>query len=129
MLLRAHGFCLAAILTIVPSSLAADSHSTNSPAAQELKRLQPAPGLRLELFAQEPFVQNPVAFSIDTHGRFFIAETHRWSSSVFDITSNTPWLLDDLSCRTVNDRAIFLARTFATNATFLTNQSELIRLV
>ena len=107
----------------------AEVHSTNNPAAAGLKKFKLAPGLKAELFAAEPLLQNPVAFSIDGRGRFYIAESHRWAASVFDITQNTPWLLDDLSFRTVNDRAAFLSRTFATNFAVLTNDSELIRLV
>ena len=108
---------------------AADGHSTNTVTEADLKKFKLAPGLKAELFAAEPLLVNPVAFSIDGRGRFYIAESHRWATSVFDITANTPWLLDDLSFRTVNDRRAFLARTFATNFAVLTNDSELIRLV
>jgi len=102
---------------------------TNSAAELDLKKLQVAPGLKVELFAAEPMVMNPVAFSIDERGRFFIAETHRWGGSVFDITKELPWLLNDLSFRTVEQRAEFLTNQFATNLARLTNRSELIRLV
>lgn len=108
---------------------AADGHSTNTVTEADLRKFKLSPGLKAELFASEPLLVNPVAFSIDDRGRFYIAESHRWATSVFDITANTPWLLDDLSFRTVNDRGAFLARTFATNFAVLTNDSELIRLV
>ena len=114
---------------VILSARAAESHSTNTALAADLKKFKLAPGLKAELVAAEPLLQNPVAFSIDGRGRYFIAESHRWATSVFDITQNTPWLLDDLSFRTVNDRAAFLARQFATNFAVLTNESELIRLV
>ena len=108
---------------------AADAPLTNSLLAADLKKFQVAPGLKLEVVAAEPLLQNPVCFSIDARGRFFVVETHRYRTAIFDITANTPWLLDDLSFRTVPDRAAFLARTFATNLAVLTNQSELVRLV
>ncbi len=114
---------------VILSARAAESHSTNTALAADLKKFKLAPGLKAEVVAAEPLLQNPVAFSIDGRGRYFIAESHRWATSVFDITQNTPWLLDDLSFRTVNDRAAFLARQFATNFAVLTNDSELIRLV
>ena len=105
-------------------------HATNAAAEAKLKQLQVAPGLKVELVAAEPLLQNPVAFSVDERGRFFIAETHRWKSAVFDITQRVPWLLDDLSCRTVADREALLRRHFpGTNFATLTNHSELIRLV
>ena len=94
-----------------------------------LKKLQLAPGLKVELWAAEPLVMNPVAISVDERGRVFVAETHRWGSSIFDITKELPWLLNDLSIRTVEQREEFLARQFATNSARLTNRSELIRLV
>ena len=86
------------------------AHTTNAAAELSLKKLQVAPGLKVELFAAEPMLENPVSFSIDEHGRFFIAESHRWARSVFDITKELPWLLNDLSFRTVPDRTAFLSR-------------------
>ena len=111
----------------VPSVLA--QHSTESPAELAMKKFQLAPGLKIDLFAAEPQVIDPVSFSVDERGRIFVAETHRYKSSIFDITQNQPWLLDDLSFRTVADREAFLSKTFATNLSMMTNDSELIRLV
>ena len=34
-------------------------------------------GLKVELFAAEPLLANPVAFCIDEQGRFYVAETFR----------------------------------------------------
>src|SRR6266545_5563892 len=116
------------VLAVSFSSTGAD-HSSNAPALRDLKKFQVAPGLKVGLFATEPLLQNPVCFSIDQQGRFFVVETHRYRNAIFDITANTPWLLDDLSFRTVDDRAAFLARTFTTNFAALTNDSEIIRLV
>ncbi len=113
----------------VAQNVSAQTHATNSAAELSLKKLQAAPGLKVELFAAEPLLENPVSFSIDARGRFFIAETHRWDISIFDITKDLPWLLNDLSFRTVEQRTEFLARQFATNLTLLTRDSELIRLV
>ena len=120
----------AATLLGLLAAPAFSQHSTNAAAEAKLKQLQVAPGLKVELVAAEPLLQNPVAFSVDERGRFFIAETHRWKSAVFDITQRVPWLLDDLSCRTVADREAHLHRLFpGTNFATLTNASELIRLV
>ncbi len=119
----------AALLGLLASSSPAQ-HGTNAAAEAKLKQLQVAPGLKVELVATEPLLQNPVAFSVDERGRFFIAETHRWKSAVFDITKQVTWLLDDLSCRTLADREALLSRLFTgTNYGVLTNRSEIIRLV
>lgn len=116
---------LAALILPCPAQ-----HGTNAAAEAKLKQLQVAPGLKVELIAAEPLLQNPVAFSVDERGRFFIAETHRYKKAVFDITQRVPWLLDDLSCRTVADREALLRRHFpGTNFSVLTNDSEVIRLV
>src|SRR5687768_2868814 len=116
------------VLTGLAALASAAEHSTNSPVEADVRKLQVAPGWKAVPVAAEPLLQNPVAFSIDARGRFFVVETHRYRNAIFDITANTPWLLDDLSFRTVNDRGAFLARTFATNFSVLTNDSELIRL-
>lgn len=109
------------------SAIAAEHTTPTAPA--DLKKLQPAPGCKVELFAAEPLVQNPVAFSIDGRGRVFVAETHRWRDAIFDITQKPAWLLADLSFTNVPGRADFLRREFGTNGARLTNSSELIRLI
>ena len=121
---------LTSVATLLFALSALAQHATNAATEAKLKQLQVAPGLKVELVAAEPLLQNPVAFSVDERGRFFIAETHRWKTAVFDITKQVPWLLDDLSCRTVADREALLRRHFpGTNFATLTNHSELIRLV
>jgi len=69
-----------------------------------LKGFRVAPGLKVELFAAEPMVANPVAFSIDGRNRFFIAETFRYHAGVTDTRRHMEWLDDDLASRTVEDR-------------------------
>ncbi len=57
----------------------------------ELQRFTVAIGLKLELFTSEPLLANPVAVSIDGDGRMFSAGSHRWATSVFDITQHTDY--------------------------------------
>src|SRR5438552_3486243 len=77
--------CLWQVLAILMPScaglLAQPAQSTNtfsSAAELGVKKLQPAAGLKVELFAAEPLLRNPVSFSIDEKGRFFVVETHRY---------------------------------------------------
>lgn len=98
-------------------------------AASDARKFQMPAGLRLDIWAAEPQLSNSVAFSFDGRGRAFLAQSDRWAISVFDITAHTNWLLEDMSFRTVADRAAFLRREFATNLTFLTRESEVIRMV
>ncbi len=115
----------------VGGAAAAATATNAAPTAAELglKKLELAPGLKVELWAAEPMLENPVAISMDDRGRLFVAETHRWMKSIFDITQKPAWLLEDLALRTVEARTEFLKKTFATNLTILTQQSELIRLL
>ena len=108
-------------------------HAALSPAfdtaTSESQHFQLMPGLRLSVWAAEPQLSNSVAFSIDGKGRIFLAESDRWAISVFDITTHTNWLLEDMSFHRVADRAAFLTNQFATNLSFLTKDSEVVRLL
>jgi quinoprotein glucose dehydrogenase len=59
--------------------------------------------LKVEVWAAEPLLANPVAFGFDETGRCFVVETFRHTHGVPD-TRGKPWLDDDLACRTVADR-------------------------
>ena len=61
-------------------------------------------GLKVELFAAEPLLANPVAFCIDEKGVAYVAETFRHSDGVTDTRNHMDWLDDDMACRTVADR-------------------------
>jgi quinoprotein glucose dehydrogenase len=128
--LRSVLFDILCICCLSARAVFGQAHGTNiSEAELSVKRLEPATGLKVELFASEPLLQNPVAFSIDEKGRFFISETHRYKDSIFDITQRTAWLTNDLGTRTVGEREFFLRKTFGTNVGLLTKDSEIIRLV
>ena len=73
-----------------------------------LKKFAVAPGLRVDLWAEEPLIENVVAFAFDEKGRAFVVETHRRRTSVPDIRKNMDWLFDSLAMRTVEDRVAFL---------------------
>ncbi|MEA3212496.1 MAG: quinoprotein glucose dehydrogenase [Chthoniobacter sp.] len=81
--------------------------------AEAARRLAVAPGLRADLWAAEPDLENPVSFSFDDGGRCFVAETFRRRSSSLDIRAHQPWLLDSLAMRSVSDRLAFLQKAFA----------------
>lgn len=75
-----------------------------------MRKLRVAPGFKLELYAAEPLIQNPVSFAFDEKGRAFVVETHRRRTSVFDIRNHPEWLDDDFSFRTVLDRSNFFRK-------------------
>src|SRR5262245_36869256 len=72
--------------------------------SQAIRLFRPAQGLKVELFAAEPLLANPVAFAVDEKGRFYVAETFRHGAGVTDIRGHRDWLDDDLASRTVGDR-------------------------
>lgn len=110
--------------------MASDLAAQHGDADLVAKQLQPAAGLKVETYASDPLFFNPVAFTVDEKGRLFVAETHRYKDSIFDLWKmNDRWKMADFSFRTVEDREKFLAKEFATNIAFLTKDSEIIRLV
>ena len=78
--------------------------------AQAAARLAVAPGLRADLWAAEPDLENPVSFSFDERGRCFVAETFRRKSSSLDIRPHQPWLLQSLAMRSVGGSARLSSR-------------------
>ncbi len=69
-----------------------------------LKGFKAAKGMTVDLVAGEPALANAVAFTIDNQGRFFVVETHRLATGVFDTRRYRHWLADDLACKSVADR-------------------------
>jgi quinoprotein glucose dehydrogenase len=94
-----------------------------------IKKFTIPENFEVKVWAAEPLLENPVSFSFDEQGRAYVAETHRFNNSVFDITQNTNWLRDDLSFETVGQRAEFLKKTFGTNVNNLTRFSERLQML
>ncbi len=94
-----------------------------------LKRIQVPEGLRVDLFAAEPLLANPVAFCVDNKNRFYVAETFRHGAGVTDIRGHMDWLDDDLACRTVADRIAMLKRRVANHAAGYGVAHDRVRLI
>src|SRR4051794_38635542 len=75
-----------------------------------LRAIRRPDDLAVSLFAAEPRLANPVAFSFDPKGRLFVVETFRLGAGVTDNRSHMPWLADDLACRTVADREAMMRK-------------------
>jgi len=119
-------------------SLAADAKQeqlTNSdfgpPIDPELaiKQFKAPEGFKIDLFAAEPQLANPVSFCLDEQGRVFVAETFRYRTSAFDIRQHMQMYYDDLASRTVEDRAAMIQRFLGNQVGKLTIQSEVVRLL
>ena len=94
-----------------------------------IKQFQTPPGFKIDLFAAEPQLLNPVAFSIDEQGRVYVAETFRYRKSVYDIRGHMDFYADDIACRTVEDRVAMIKKHLGDKWQTLTNESERIQLL
>ena len=102
---------------------------TPKAAAQNLAKARLPRGFTAELWASEPLLANPVAFTFDGQGRMYVSETHRYRSSVLDIR-NYYWMLeDDLACRNQDDWLASIKRNLPKDWQELTKESEIVRLI
>ena len=127
------GFLLAA--TLLPNSHAAvggavEQHLGVAEASDEgqraIKKFVVAPGLKVNLFAAEPFLANQVSFTTDERGRWYVAETFRVYTGVPDASEHLDWVDEDLACQTVEERLALLKRKYGDHFNELTNFSEKI---
>jgi quinoprotein glucose dehydrogenase len=94
-----------------------------------VRKLEPAAGLRIDLFAGEPQLANPVSLWVDDRGRVYVAETHRYNTSALYVKQHSHWYFDDLACRTVEDREAMARKYMGADAAKLAVQSEIVRLL
>ena len=65
---------------------------------------------KLELFAAEPLLSDPVAMSFDERGRLYIALHHRNRHGTEDTREHRYWREDDQASRTVEDRLRYMEK-------------------
>jgi quinoprotein glucose dehydrogenase len=76
------------------------------------------PGIKIELWAAEPMLANPVAFSQDEKGRWYVAETFRQERGVEDNRGHKQWLDEDIAAQTIEDRLAYMHKHYADPAKF-----------
>jgi quinoprotein glucose dehydrogenase len=103
--------------------------SASNEAELAIKKFQVLPGLKADLWAAEPMLANPVAFTFDERGRVYVCETFRLHAGVDDIREIMPWLDEELASRTVDDRLAEMKRHLGDRFSSYTNNSERIRLL
>src|ERR1043166_5910613 len=96
---------------------------------REIKRFRIPKGFKVELFAAEPMLANPVAFAIDEKGRFFVAETFRLHAGVTDIRGHMSWLDEELASTSVEERVEIMKRHEEKRIADYTKESDRIRLI
>ncbi|HEY1170327.1 MAG TPA: PVC-type heme-binding CxxCH protein [Verrucomicrobiae bacterium] len=87
--------------------------------ATAMKKFRITPGLKIDVFAAEPDIQDVVSFAFDDKGRAYVVETGRRRTSVYDIRKHRDWTENDLSFRTVQDRIDFLKEKLVPDNTAL----------
>ena len=86
-------------------------------------------GFKCELVAGDTLLANPVAFTIDERGRFFIAETFRFNAGVPDIRGRMHWLDTELAVKSVAERVAYTKRFEPTNLSWWTNKADRISIL
>jgi quinoprotein glucose dehydrogenase len=127
---------------LVSGLLASAQPVTNAPAAAlpyvapasgeaelAIKRFTAPPGFKVDLWAAEPMLANPVTFGFDERGRAYVCETFRLAAGVDDIRGIMSWLDEELASRSVNDREAEMKRHLGERFATYTQRSERIRLL
>lgn len=118
------------MLAIVTVAFAGDPPTAGyqakvAPASKDYQKAMAAArlpaGMKIDLWAAEPLLANPVAFAIDHQNRIYVAETFRLHAGVTDIRGylnpkGNYWLDEDLACRTVEDRIAMTRRKLGDQA-------------
>lgn len=87
-------------------------------------------GLTCELFAAEPLVGNPVAFTFDRFGKLFVCETYRQVKAVTDNRGQSEdWLNADLAAMSVADRIRYHRELLGEKAAEFERYDDLIRVL
>src|SRR6266446_4984519 len=94
-----------------------------------IKKFQVASGLKVDLWAAEPLLANPVAFNFDEKGRAYVCETFRLNAGVDDIRQLMDWLDEELASRSADDRLAEMKRHLGDRFATYSEQSERISLL
>src|SRR5579859_1186570 len=94
-----------------------------------IAKMRPAPGLKVELWAAEPMLANPVALNFDNKGRCYLVETWRFEHGVIDMRGHQDWLADDLASKSVEDRISLVRRKMGPNARTFAKYPDVVRLL
>ncbi len=111
-------------IALLPSDVSAQrggKKKDDRPSADvSAKAVRVEDGLKVEVWAAEPLLANPVCFAFDEKGKCYVAETYRHTDGVTDTRNHMNWLDDDMNSRSVADRVKMFEKwkypTFPQNA-------------
>jgi len=103
-------------------------------AAKAMEKYKTASGLKLEVFAAEPQLVNPVALWMDDRGRAWVVETYRFEGGgeghgVYDIRHRYHQLDDDLAMKMVEQRLETLLKWNNGDLSSLTEWPDRLRMI
>jgi quinoprotein glucose dehydrogenase len=76
------------------------------------------PGLHCDLWAAEPLLANPVCFTQDEKGHWYVAETFRQERGIEDDRGHKDWQDDDIASKSVEDRLRMMHKFYPDPAKF-----------
>src|SRR5215212_5329659 len=94
-----------------------------------MKRFRIPKGFKVELFAAEPHLANPVCFTIDEKGRFYVAETFRLHAGVTDIRGHMTWLDAELASKSVEERVAYMKKFEGNRIGDYSKEADQVRLI
>ncbi len=98
-------------------------------AEKDAERFRVPKGLKVDVFAAEPQLANPVQMCTDQQGRFWIAETFRYRlGGVIDVRDVT-WWDEDLASKTVEDRVNLVKRKMGDDVDQMRWNTERLQMV
>ncbi len=132
--------CVAVVLSIAGARSQADEAgaaeeyrpaiaAASDDAERAIATFRVPPGLKVDLYAAEPMVANPVAFCFDEKRRLFVAETFRQEKGVEDNRHHMDWLDDDLAAQTVEDRLAYFKKHLGASIADYTKEHDRVRLL
>jgi quinoprotein glucose dehydrogenase len=128
-------FICSAISLAVPPDAAPPSPdvpqiaAASDEAEKAIKSFRVPQGLEVRLFAAEPDVANPVAFTIANDGKVYVCESFRQGKGIEDNRGHAEWLDDDLAAQTVADRLAYIRKHLKDKADDYTKYDDRIRLI
>lgn len=98
-------------------------------AEKAIKSFRVPEGLEIRLFAAEPDLANPVAFTVANDGKVYVCETFRQGKGVEDNRGHEHWLDDDLAAQTVEDRLAYFRKHLKEKVEDYARHDDRIRLL
>lgn len=120
-------FAQAQIEITGPSGYTPPVAEASDEAERVIRRIQKPDDMEVTVFAAEPMLANPVAFTVDHQGRFYVAETFRHHAGVSDMRGHRSWLVEDLANRTVEERLETMRRNLGADFASYSGEQDRIR--